>query len=120
MSWKYLLAGLAFWSAVVPTAEAADVPLTAAQVHSEIVGKDVNHDGRLHLTNNANGTVEGGDGRFGFSGTYRLEKEGLICWKFRGDTGCYQYYRRGAQLRVRRTDMRDGDIGPVTVSAFNR
>jgi len=119
MSWKYLLSALVFWGVVVPTAEAADVPLTAARARSEILGKDVNHDGRLHLTYNANGTVAGGDGRFGFSGTFRLEKDGRICWKFRGYAGCFQYYRRDAQLRVRRTDT-GGDIGSVTASPFNR
>lgn len=102
-------------------ADAADVPLTEAQVRSEIIGKDVSHSPRHHITFGDDGKLSAGDGMFGKLGTYRLEMDGRICWRMSppNDAGCFQYYRRGAQLRVRRTDT-GGDIGPVTVSAFNR
>lgn len=121
MGWNYTLAVLAFCVAVAPIAEAADVPLTEAQVRAEILGKDVVHLDRYHRTYGADGTVAGGDGRFGWTGTYRLEKDGRVCMKAQGDTPCFQYYRRNGQLRVRRTDSGSpGDIGPVTVAAMPR
>jgi hypothetical protein len=91
--------------------------LTADEVRSQIITKQIDHDGRLQLTYAANKTFAGGDGRFGINGTYDLQNDGRICWKnSRGAAGCFQYYRRNGQLRVRRADgqSRD-DIGPVTV-----
>lgn len=119
LSWKYTLSVLTFCVVAAPIAKAADIPLTEAQVRAEILGKDVVHLDRYHRTYGANGRVEGGDGRFGWTGTYRLEKDGRVCMKAQGDTPCFQYYLRNGQLRVRRTDSGSpGDIGPVTVSAM--
>lgn len=119
MNWKHSLAVLALCVAAAPVAEAADVPLTEAQVRVEIIGKNVTHLDRYHRTYNPDGTAAGGDGRFGWMGTYRLEKDGRVCLKAQGDTPCFQYYRRNGQLRVRRTDPGSpGDIGLVTVEAM--
>lgn len=110
---------LTFRVAAASIAEAADLPLTEAQVRIEIIGKNVTHLERYHRTYNPDGTAAGGDGRFGWMGTYRLEKDGRVCLKAQGDTPCFQYYRRNGQLRVRRTDSGSpGDIGPVTVEAM--
>lgn len=119
MNWKLVLAVPAFSIAAGSITHAADVALTVVQVRAEIIGKNVTHLDRYHRTYNPDGTAAGGDGRFGWMGTYRLEKDGRVCLKAQGDTPCFQYYRRNGQLRVRRTDSGSpGDIGPVTVEAM--
>jgi hypothetical protein len=123
MNWKPVLAALVCWSATVPIAEAADVPLNDAQVRSELLGKDVSHGERHHILYSEDGKLSVGGGPLGKLGTYRVEKDGRICWRMGppNDAGCFQYYRRGAQLRVRRTDPDSpGDIGPVVVSSLSR
>jgi len=116
---KLVLAISALCVVAASIAHAADVPLTEAQVRVEILGKNVIHLDRYHRTYADNGTAAGGDGRFGWMGTYRLEKDGRVCLKAQGDTPCFQYYRRNGQLRVRRTDPGSpGDIGLVTVEAM--
>ncbi|MEK7994707.1 MAG: hypothetical protein AAB403_12960 [Planctomycetota bacterium] len=119
MNWKHLPAALALWGLAAPTAEAADVPLTSAQVRSDILGKEVSHNPRHIIIFGTDGKLAVVGGPLGKNGTYRLETDGRICWRMRppNDAGCFQYYRRGAQLRVRRTDSGSpGDIGPVTVT----
>jgi hypothetical protein len=119
LNWKLVLVVPVFCVAATSTAHAADVPLTEAQVRVEIIGKNVTHLDRYHRTYNPDGTAAGGDGRLGWMGTYRLEKDGRVCLKAQGDTMCFQYYRRNGQLRVRRTDSGSpGDIGLVTVEAM--
>ncbi len=99
----------------------ANSALTAAEVRAQIVGptKAVNHNGQLDLTYGADGKFDGGDGRLGTSGTYRVEPDGRLCWKnSRGTSGCFQYYRQNGALFVRRNDGGNtAIIGPVKVSA---
>ena len=99
----------------------ANSALTAAEVRSQIIGlnRSVNHNGQLELSFGPNGKFDGGDGRIGTNGTYRVEADGRVCWKNdRGFAGCFQYYRQNGALFVRRNDAgNNAIIGPVKVSA---
>ena len=64
------------------------------------------------------GKLSSGDGRTGRMGQYTLQQDGRLCWAIgTGFSGCFQYYRRGSELRVRRADnANNSDIGPVRIS----
>ncbi len=96
----------------------ADGPLSAEEVRTTFLGKEIEHNGQLTLKYAPNGTFGGGDGRIGTNGTYRIEGDGRICWKNdRGFSGCFQYYRQRGALYVRRNDASNSDvIGLVKIS----
>ncbi|MBI1203364.1 MAG: hypothetical protein GC182_12715 [Rhodopseudomonas sp.] len=98
-------------------AHASDKPLSQRELQSLIIGRNLSFGGPNNvLMYHPNGTLDGGDGRFGFQGRYRTQANGTICGTMgpRGEV-CLQFYRRDGLLRVRRTNgFSPGDIGLVT------
>lgn len=123
----FALHSIAFAFALVATAssfapsKAADGSLTEAEVRKMIAGNDVQHD-EMTFYFKGDGSFDAADGRTASNGKYSIEKSGNICWQnSRGFAGCFQYYRRGAELRVRRNDARSkSDISAVTVTTHRQ
>ena len=66
---------------------------------------------------NPGGLYDADDGRNGRSGTYVVRPNGHLCWReSTGVAGCFQFYRQGPTMRIRRVDAgRNDDLGAVTV-----
>lgn len=111
--------------APLPGAEAgagtlADGPLSAAEVSSSIVGR------QLFWGDDQNGvgTVYGPNGRFdgvmvndgrgrANNGTWELMPDGRICWQSVA-SGCFRFFRRGGAVFVRRDDAKSqSELGQV-------
>lgn len=96
--------------------QCADVPLTSAEIHTFIIGQDVEQ-GDMLFNFGSDGSYSTSNGVSGGIGRYSLKADGRVCWT-RGDggSGCFLYYRRGQELRVRRADpLSQFDIGPAFV-----
>jgi hypothetical protein len=88
-------------------------------VRRTLVGRNVDHSGTMMFRYQNNGTFEAADGRRASGGRYRIEQDGRLCWQNSlGSSGCFQYYRRGGALHVRRNDASSrAELGKVTVTA---
>jgi hypothetical protein len=108
-----------------PPAKAASGPpavagvLGAAEVRSQIVGRRVEaEDGAMTWYYYPTGKYDADDGRNARGGTYVVQADGRLCWTENGggNRGCFQYYRSGGKLQVRRADPDNRfDLGPVKV-----
>jgi hypothetical protein len=103
------VAGVA--SAAPPAKPASSVAtasstLSAAEVKAQIVGYSVAlADGGMTWFFNKNGSYDADDGRNGRAGTFTVQQDGKLCWnESTGIKGCFQYYRKGGKLLVRRAD----------------
>jgi hypothetical protein len=110
-------------SPTVPPQGAAVAPqptgnLAASDVQREILGKNLNHAGKIDITFNSNGTFASGDGRIGRNGKYQMMADGRLCWQDNlGFDGCFQYFRDNGVLKVKRNDSKSHDvIGTVKVT----
>ncbi|MYZ46263.1 hypothetical protein [Propylenella binzhouense] len=104
--------------AAAPQPAAASGNLTAADVRTQLIGRD--------LAWEANGqnvvTVYLPNGRFegvlsgrANNGTYRVEADGRLCWQSIA-RGCFRFYRDGGALWVKRDDPQSQTVlGRVTV-----
>jgi hypothetical protein len=108
-----------------PVPNASSVPstgiLTAAEVNQQIVGRKVQGDG-IQWSYYLNGKYESDDGRVARGGTYVIQPDGRLCWNDNiGVSGCFQYYRRGGKLLLRRADVNNhSELGSVTVGPIPR
>jgi hypothetical protein len=88
-------------------------------VKTQIVGHSVAHGMPSGMTfyYRPGGIYEADDGRNGRSGKYVVKPDGNLCWtESTGIAGCFQYYRVGAGLHLRRTDPdHKFDLGPAKV-----
>jgi hypothetical protein len=100
-----------------PPALEKPAALTAADIRRDILGKILNHAGKMDITFNPDGTYASGDGRIGRNGKYQLAGDGRICWQDNlGFDGCFQYFRENGVLKVKRNDPKSQDlIGAVKV-----
>ena len=120
-----LLAGAVIGLGAYPAvAQPAAGVLTAAQVNAQIVGHKVwseDADGAMTWYYNKGGKYEADDGRNSRGGTYVVRPDGRLCWtENSGIKGCFQYYRQGGQLRVRRADPDNKfEVGPVKVGPLD-
>ena len=101
------------------TAPQAAGNLTAAQVRAQIVGHEFaigTSDDAVTWRVAANGSYTAED-RLYHEGRYTVRPDGLLCWKeSNGIAGCFQFYRQGKTLRVRRNDPgHHFDLDEVTV-----
>lgn len=90
--------------------------LSAAEVNRLIVGHSVAlTDGGMTWYFNPGGKYDGDDGRNARGGTYLVRPDGRLCWSDNtGVSGCFQYYRKGGALMVRRADPgHDFELGQV-------
>ena len=95
---------------------------TAAQVNAQIVGHKVEaEDGAMTWYYNKGGKYDGDDGRNSRGGTYVVQPDGRLCWtENSGVKGCFQYYRQGGKLNVRRADPDNkSELGAVKVGPLN-
>jgi hypothetical protein len=115
----FRLVAIAFFAVPVSALRvaAADVPLTRGEVERSLIGRDVEQAGMLfHF--DPGGTYGTSGGGRGGGGRWLLQADGRLCWQAGANfSGCFQYYRRAGELRVRRADgAGTADIGPVKVS----
>jgi hypothetical protein len=105
--------------AAAPPQQRTDGSLTATDVRRDILGKNLNHDDRMDITFDPNGTFASGDGRIGRNGKYQLMDDGRLCWRDNlGFDGCFQYFRENGALKVRRSDAKSREvIGTVKVTS---
>lgn len=98
-------------------ANAADGALSKLEVMKLISGNSLSQ-GEMTFAFKPDGTFDAGNGRTGSGGQYTVQPDGRLCWKnSHGFAGCFQYYRKGPELRVRRNDAQSkADIAKVTVS----
>ena len=92
--------------------------LTAAEVKSQIVGHSVAlTDGGMTWYWNPGGKYDADDGRNGRRGSYTVQADGKLCWKeSTGVAGCFQYFRQGKDVKVRRADPgHDFELGAVKI-----
>lgn len=92
--------------------------LTAAEVKSQIVGHRVaGEDGQMTWYYYRDGKYDGDDGRNARGGTYVVRPDGRLCWTDNASiSGCFQYYRKGGKLQVRRADPDNNfEVGAVKV-----
>jgi hypothetical protein len=92
--------------------------LAAAEVRSQIVGHSVAlSDGGMTWYFNPGGRYDADDGRNARSGSYAVRPDGRLCWtESTGVSGCFQYYRKGGRLFVKRADPgHDFELGAVVV-----
>ena len=100
---------------------ASSAILTAQQVKSQIVGHSVSlkDDGNGGMTwyFNTDGRYDADDGRNGRSGRYTVQPDGKLCWtESTGVKGCFQYYRAGSVLKLRRAAPGHAmELGVVTI-----
>lgn len=112
-----LLAVLASLLLPAMPAAAQDVPLKEAEVRKLIRENEITQR-EMSFIYLPDGKFDATDGRMASGGTYRVEKDGRVCWKnSMGINGCFEFYRRGKELRVRRNDGNNkGDIGRVKLA----
>ena len=115
-----LLASLVLTIPAYAAAPAAGPALTAAEVKAQIVGHRVMHGDpgdSMTFSYERNGTYFADDGRNGRQGKYTVRADGHVCWtETTGVAGCFQYYRSGKDLRLRRTDPGHlFDLGPAKI-----
>jgi hypothetical protein len=105
-------------SAPPPQQPRGDAVLGAGDIRRDIIGKNLNHAGKMDITFGPDGSFASGDGRVGRNGKYRLEADGRLCWQDNmGFDGCFQYFRENGVLKVRRNDPKSRDlIGIVKVT----
>ena len=97
---------------------AAESMLSAAEVRGSVVGHSVAlADGGMTWYFSADGTYDADDGRVSRSGKFSVQPDGRLCWtESTGIDGCFQYYRTGGKLMVRRADPgHDTELGAVTL-----
>jgi len=101
-----------------PAQRPSDGGLTADEVRRTLLAKEVDHAGKLSFIYKSDGTFDAADGRVASNGKYRIEPDGRVCWQnSRGFSGCFQYYRKGNAIHVRRNDATSRDeIGPVKLT----
>jgi hypothetical protein len=104
-----------------PRPPPASGALTAAEVNSQIVGRQVQGDG-VQWTYYRDGKFESDDGRVARGGTYVVRPDGRLCWDDSiGVSGCFQYYRQAGKLNLRRADPDNRfELGVVTVGEIPR
>jgi len=96
----------------------AEPALAPNYIRANMLSRAVHHgkaiymyypDGRLEVSP---------DGTNVLTGSYRIESDGRVCWNTSQlGRNCFEYYRRGATLRVRRADANNrNDIGAVTLA----
>jgi hypothetical protein len=96
--------------------------LSAAQVNAQIVGHKVEaEDGAMTWYYHKGGKYDGDDGRNARGGTYAVRPDGRLCWtENSGVKGCFQYYRQGGKLNVRRADPDNNfEVGAVKVGPLD-
>lgn len=95
--------------------------LAAAEVKSQIVGHSVAaEDGGMTWYYHPTGKYDADDGRNARGGVYVVRPDGKLCWTEQsGISGCFEYYRQGGKLQMRRADPgHDFELGAVTVGAL--
>jgi len=116
-----MLAGASHAAETPKAPAAASGILTAQQVKSQIVGHSVSlkddEDGGMTWYFNADGQYSADDGRNGRQGRYTVQPDGKLCWtESTGVKGCFQYYRNGGVLKLRRADPGHSmELGVVTI-----
>ena len=98
--------------------------LTAAEVRAQIVGhsvKSADGEGGMSWYYYPTGKYDADDGRNARGGSYVVGADGRLCWtENSGIKGCFQYYRQGKTLHIRRADPDNKfELGPVKVGSLN-
>lgn len=96
--------------------------LSAAEVRAEIVGHRVEaEDGGMTWSYGKGGKYDADDGRNARGGTYAVQADGRLCWtEASGIKGCFQYYRQGGKLNIRRADPDNRfEVGAVKVGPLD-
>lgn len=121
------LVGGAAASATRPAQTAAPAAavgvLSAAEVRSQIVGRQVSSEEGMNWYYYPDGKYDADDGRIARGGTYVVRPDGRLCWNDRvgSVSGCFQYYRKGGQLHLRRADPDNTfELGRITISPIPR
>lgn len=102
-----------------PSTPAPSEPALAPNyIRANLLSRAIHH-GKAVYMYYADGKLEASpDGTSVLTGSYRIEADGRVCWNTSQlGRNCFEYYRRGGTLRVRRADANNrNDIGAVTLA----